>query len=310
MKLATAPVTFTALAMKNPAMAQVASGCALATTGTPWCFTVDATGNVTGLGQLGGSYPMFTRIAGTGSAGGSICALATDGSAWCWGGNFGGVLGDGTQTAQATPVAVPTTARFVSLDVTDDEACGLTVDGQVWCWGDNPYDQVGIYNPNPGPIIPVRPTHVNTPVRFSQIALYAYGNMACGVATDGVYCWGDVSGFGATAAKVVPDTTSIPRLMAPGSYLAVAWGGGVGYFFFGQSGSVQYSVTGELCSWCVLFAGPSTPVLATILTTQGGGMICGGTTPSPTAAVLCMDTDRYDDLRFAGFPPTFGVPFP
>jgi hypothetical protein len=51
-------------------------------------------------------------------------------------------------------------------------------------------------------------------------------------------------------------------------------------------------------------------VLATILTTQGGGMICGGTTPSPTAAVLCMDTDRYDDDRFAGFPPTFGVPFP
>jgi hypothetical protein len=239
MKLATAPVTFTALAMKDPAMAQVASGCALATTGTPWCFTVDATGNVTGLGQLGGSYPVFTRIAGTGSAGGSICALATDGSAWCWGGNFGGVLGDGTQIAQATPVPVPTAARFVSLDVTDDEACGLTVDGQVWCWGDNPYDQVGAYNPNPGPITPVRPTHVNTPVRFSQIALYAYGNMACGVATDGVYCWGDVSGCGTSASKLAPDTTSIPRLMAPGSYLGVARGGGEGYFIFGESGSVQ-----------------------------------------------------------------------
>ena len=61
----------------------------------------------------------------------STTALDLNGKAWAWGGNNGGVLGDGTTTRRITPVEVYGNHSFVDID----GGMGLTDDGKLWCWG-------------------------------------------------------------------------------------------------------------------------------------------------------------------------------
>ncbi|MBE3123503.1 MAG: hypothetical protein IMZ65_01730, partial [Planctomycetes bacterium] len=54
-----------------------------------------------------------TTVAG---GNGHTCAVTSGGAVWCWGANWGGQLGDGTNTSRLTPVAV--SPRLPALDVT------------------------------------------------------------------------------------------------------------------------------------------------------------------------------------------------
>lgn len=124
------------------------------------------------------------------------CALESGGAAWCWG--FSDKRGAGSDTGQpfaATPVAVTGVHVFASLTSGPDHTCGLTTVGEAYCWGN---DAAGRAGQPPGmnttigfggqPVL-LSPGLVLGSHTFSQ--LDAGGSHTCGLATDGVYCWGE-----------------------------------------------------------------------------------------------------------------------
>jgi alpha-tubulin suppressor-like RCC1 family protein len=74
------------------------------------------------------------------------CAVTREGTVRCWGSNWGGQLGDGTNTSRLTPV--PVSPMLPALVVTavatgGGHTCAVTREGAVWCWGDNRHGQLG-----------------------------------------------------------------------------------------------------------------------------------------------------------------------
>jgi alpha-tubulin suppressor-like RCC1 family protein len=63
------------------------------------------------------------------------CFLHPDGRVLCWGDNIFGVLGDGTETDRASPVAVRGLDHADLLAVDANGACARRADGRVLCWG-------------------------------------------------------------------------------------------------------------------------------------------------------------------------------
>lgn len=127
------------------------------------------------------------------------CALTTAGAVMCWGDNtIHGILGDGTTTASATPVAVSGLSSGVSrLVVGGYHNCVVTTGGAAQCWGLNS-GQLG-----DGTLISRKvPTQVHG--MLSGVAqLSAGGQHTCAVLETGTAkCWGN-NGSG----QVGDDTT-------------------------------------------------------------------------------------------------------
>jgi len=124
------------------------------------------------------------------------CALDTAGAAWCWGFSDKRGAGPGSDTsppASPTPIAVAGGLVFAHLTGGPKHTCGLTSSGQAYCWGTNGDGRTG-QTPSPpigfdGSAIVLSPTLVQGGHSFSQ--LDAGGAHTCGLAGDGVYCWGD-----------------------------------------------------------------------------------------------------------------------
>jgi alpha-tubulin suppressor-like RCC1 family protein len=113
------------------------------------------------------------------------CALSVDGKAYCWGGNANGALGDGTNTASTTPVAVADEHTFSQISGQGGHTCALTTDGTAYCWGANGNGRLGDGTT----------THSNRPVQVSGlhrfVRITAGGAYSCGLKADGeAYCWG------------------------------------------------------------------------------------------------------------------------
>jgi hypothetical protein len=170
-------------------------GCALATTGRVWCFTVDSSTNVSGLAEVAGGYPSFRQLVGTSL---TYCGLGAAGDAWCWGANANGQVGDGTETTQPAPVAVATATRFMQLDVANDHACGVATDSTAWCWGNNFSGMSGLPTTFTHALAPVQ---IQSPVHFTQVLAPDGPDMSCGLtATRGAYCWGNLDWVNPAAA--------------------------------------------------------------------------------------------------------------
>ncbi|MBK6496615.1 MAG: Ig-like domain-containing protein [Gemmatimonadetes bacterium] len=160
-------------------------GCAVAESGRISCFTLGVDGVVTGLAELAGSYPVLHGLSGSGVAVSppAYCGLSATGEGFCWGRNdkfLLGVISD--QGVVVSPLPINTPVRFVLIEVGWENVCALTAAGEAWCWGRNTRGQTG----QTGPGRTIYPALVQTPTRFSRIALGDWEDTACGVAISGV----------------------------------------------------------------------------------------------------------------------------
>ncbi len=119
------------------------------------------------------------------------CGLTPAGEVKCWGTSWHDELGLGSSrrlTATLTPVAVPTSMLFDSVDAGAMHTCALARSGEAYCWGDNMYGQLGTGDLKSGS----KPIAVRTDVRFTQIS--AGMSLTCAITLDGaIYCWGRMS---------------------------------------------------------------------------------------------------------------------
>lgn len=107
------------------------------------------------------------------------CALLADTTVVCWGNNSAGELGNGTETASATPVAVKGLTGVTALAAASDDSCALLAGGTVKCWGDNSFGSLGTAGRTP------------IPMDVSGVTAISANSQTCVVAQGGALeCWG------------------------------------------------------------------------------------------------------------------------
>src|SRR5690606_33375517 len=130
-----------------------AHSCAIADA-RAFCWGWNASGQLGDGGSVNSTTPV--EVASTGpladgariteivAEGSHSCAIA-GGAAACWGSNVGGMLGDGTSTARATPVAVDDSGfdgPVSALATGDYNGCAVA-SGTAACWGSGMYGRLG-----------------------------------------------------------------------------------------------------------------------------------------------------------------------
>ena len=132
--------------------------------------------------------PYNRDIVSIAAGGFHTCGLLDNGKAMCWGNNWGGQVGDGTNTDRSTPVYVSmgsTTARSIVTGF--DHSCMILDWGETKCWGENGNGQLGDGNYPSSSNLPVE---ISGSEEFVTIASIAW--FVCGINTDAeVYCWGN-----------------------------------------------------------------------------------------------------------------------
>lgn len=125
------------------------------------------------------------------------CGVTVHGAVYCWGANDAGQSGPAASllpcpgvACRRAPGLVPTPFVVSELTLGFLHACGLDADGRAHCWGANSYGQLGRdLSVAASPL----PLEVSGSRQFSMLS--AGANHVCGVAADGVYCWGLNSRF-------------------------------------------------------------------------------------------------------------------
>lgn len=164
-----------------PAVAVEVGGhsCALTSGGSTYCW---GGGSATPVAVSGGLT--FSAV----TAGGwHTCGITTAGPTYCWGSNWGGQLGDGSNTTSSTPVAVTGGLTFSAVTAGSlAHTCGLTSAGAAYCWGENAYGQLGTGSADGGAYSPVA---VSGGLTFRAVAAGTYHT--CGITSaNAAYCWG------------------------------------------------------------------------------------------------------------------------
>lgn len=165
--------------------------CAVATSGTLWCWGGNFHGQLGNGTKKSQGYP--TQVGSLSSwrsvAAGYThsCATRTDGSLWCWGDNLHGVLGSKpTPSIQYDPVQVGPLDTWASIASGGQHMCALRQDKTLWCWGRNDESQLGDGTDKPptDPLVQVSP--------LSSWASFALGDShSCATRQDKtLWCWG------------------------------------------------------------------------------------------------------------------------
>jgi alpha-tubulin suppressor-like RCC1 family protein len=207
----------------------------------------------------------------------SVCAVTVTGAGYCWGYNWFGALGIGNNTGPGGvvggracgacaqwPVPVSGGLTFKTISHGEETPCGLTTSGSTYCWGDDNGGRLGTGtaatefcgvhwddSPNPCSTRPVLVAGGHT-----WAAVGESGDGTCGLTISGeAYCWGNVSGWGATplplAGGLTFATVSTRGLASCGvtiNGVAYCWGdNGVGQFGDGThtSSLVPVKVAGQ-----------------------------------------------------------------
>ncbi|HSA55511.1 MAG TPA: Ig-like domain-containing protein [Gemmatimonadaceae bacterium] len=205
--------------------------CAIATTGEPYCWGRNNTGQVgdgtTTCTSLSASCfderALPTRVvtgdsfAGIGAnarivngfGGGTSCGVATSSEGYCWGQNTNGQIGDGSTGVRLVPTLVSGNHSWRSIAVGSATTCGVTTAGVGLCWGFNGTGSVG----DGTTVHRLIPTAVTGGLTLSTISV-GYDH-ACAVTSIGdVYCWGanpnGELGDGTTSGRAVPGRVDVP----------------------------------------------------------------------------------------------------
>jgi hypothetical protein len=160
------------LAKKLPAITALAldrrGACARTATGGAECWGGAATlSRPSGVRAVGSSYDGMCLVLDDGTLAcadqapsvshvvqiDKTCTVHDDGSVRCWGDNSNGELGDGSLSATATPIRVPTLDEVVDLAVSHTNACAVKRDKSLHCWGPGAVTDVGRVN---GPLVPAQ----------------------------------------------------------------------------------------------------------------------------------------------------------
>jgi alpha-tubulin suppressor-like RCC1 family protein len=135
-------------------------------------------------GQLDGSY----RPASPGVRSHSL-AIGSDDLIYAWGSNDYGQLGDGTQVARPSPVAIQLTAQTlpVALAAGGLHSLAIGANGALFAWGYNGNGQVG-----DGTLVQrLAPVQVNLPQGITAVATAAGRSFSMALGSDGrLYTWG------------------------------------------------------------------------------------------------------------------------
>lgn len=156
------------------------------------------------------NYEEITTVVALSAGGSHTCALLKNGTVMCWGANNLGQLGDGTQNASATAVAVQglnTTAKAISAG--KSYTCAILRDNTVNCWGDNAKGQLGDGTTTASNTpVEVNTIVANQPVSLNAKLISAGSEHTCAILQDNtVQCWG------ANDKSQLGDTTIVDSLM-------------------------------------------------------------------------------------------------
>jgi alpha-tubulin suppressor-like RCC1 family protein len=218
-------------------LTQISAGtawtCALASTGSAYCWGNNNSGGITALGNglisasdvpvaVTMSGLIFTQI----SVGASFaCALTSAGAAYCWGNNMQGMLGNGGTAFATTPTAVsqgamPTGTTLTQIEAGQNFTCAQASTGAAYCWGSDSNGQLGNGTTTTAQTTPVAVSQGAMPTGTTLTGLGAGTADTCAVGSSGTaYCWGlntngqlgnNSTTQSTTAVAVTATSTAIP----------------------------------------------------------------------------------------------------
>jgi alpha-tubulin suppressor-like RCC1 family protein len=148
------------------------------------------------------------------------CASFADGTMSCWGGNQAGQLGNasgalvscvqGYSICSNGPVTVSGTTQWTNGAGGYLYTCAIDNAGAAHCWGAGKLGQLGN-----GTLAGANvPTNVSGGLIFTQLSAAMGGDLACGISTNALYCWG-TGYFGQPGTGGVSQVAAVPYRVAP-----------------------------------------------------------------------------------------------
>lgn len=144
-----APVSLAGVLFSSVIAGSEYKTCALATSGTAYCWGNNAAGQLGNGNDVSQTAPVAVSgglsFASLSPGWAHTCGVTPDGAVYCWGGNYAGQIGDGTTMNRFTPVRVllPVELKFSAVSAGDNHSCALSTVGSVYCWGFGELGQLG-----------------------------------------------------------------------------------------------------------------------------------------------------------------------
>jgi alpha-tubulin suppressor-like RCC1 family protein/pimeloyl-ACP methyl ester carboxylesterase len=178
--------------------------CAITTSGAMYCWGEASDGQIGNGTNVNSPTPVHvasdSQFVDVAAGASHTCGVASGGHVLCWGFNRIGQLGIGVQTEdELSPRLAETSVLFVSVAVGTTHTCGLSRSGLAFCWGMGGLGQLGVQSVAGQCFIPAGTMPCSTvpvPVEGHHVftSLTAGGDHACGLALEGMYCWGSTPG--------------------------------------------------------------------------------------------------------------------